>query len=87
VGQHSNWQWHLDEVFVKINGERFYLWRAVDHEGEVLECFVTKRRNKAAAKKFLIKAMRKYGSPRIITLILFYLQKAINCEKQLNREL
>ena len=55
VGQHSNWQWHLDEVFVKINGERFYLWRAVDHEGEVLECFVTKRRNKAAAKKFLIK--------------------------------
>ena len=35
VDQHSNWQWHLDEVFVKINGERFYLWRAVDHEGEV----------------------------------------------------
>ena len=67
VGQHSNWQWHLDEVFVKINGERFYLWRAVDHEGEVLECFVTKRRNKAAAKKFLIKAMRKHGSPKIIT--------------------
>ena len=29
--RHSNWQWHLDEVFVKINGERFYLWRAVDH--------------------------------------------------------
>ena len=51
AGQHSNWQWHLDEVFVKINGERFYLWRAVDHEGEVLECFVTKRRNKAAAEE------------------------------------
>ena len=67
AGQHSNWQWHLDEVFVKINGERFYLWRAVDHEGEVLECFVTKRRNKAAAKKFLIKTMRKHGSPKIIT--------------------
>ena len=67
AGQHSNWQWHLDEVFVKINGERFYLWRAVDHEGEVLECFVTKRRNKAAAKKFLIKIMRKHGSPKIIT--------------------
>jgi putative transposase len=32
----SKWQWHLDEVFVNINGERFYLWRAVDHEGEVL---------------------------------------------------
>ena len=52
---------------MKINGERFYLWRAVNHEGEVLECFVTKRRNKAAAKKFLIKTMRKYGSPKIIT--------------------
>ena len=60
VGRHSNWQWHLDEVFIKINGERFYLWRALDHEGEVLECFVTKRRNKAAAKKFLIKAMQRF---------------------------
>ena len=67
AGHHSNWLWHLDEVFVKINGERFYLWRAVDHEGEVLECFVTKRRNKAAAKKFIIKTMRKHGSPKIIT--------------------
>ena len=67
VGRHSNWQWHLDEVFVKIKGERFYLWRAVDHEGEVLECFVTKRRNKAAAKKFLVKTMRKHGSPKVIT--------------------
>ena len=63
---HSNWQWHLDEVCVKIKGERFYLWRAVDHEGEVLECFVTKRRNKAVAKKFLIKTIRKHGSPKII---------------------
>ena len=33
----SGWRWHLDEVFVRINGERHYLWRAVDHEGEVLE--------------------------------------------------
>ena len=67
VGCHSNWQWHLDEVFVKINGERFYLWWAVDHEGEVLESFVTKRRDKAAAKKFLIKTMKKHGSPSVIT--------------------
>ena len=37
----SNGQWHLDEVFVKINGEAHYLWRAVDHEGEVLESYVT----------------------------------------------
>tara|TARA_B110000090_G_scaffold156597_1_gene172185 strand:- start:989 stop:1555 length:567 start_codon:yes stop_codon:yes gene_type:complete len=66
LGRHSNWQWYLDEVFVKINGERFYLWRAVDHEGEVLECFVAKRRNKAAAKRFLIKIIRKHGSPNVI---------------------
>ncbi len=58
---------YIDEVFVRINGKQHYLWRAVDHEGEVLECFVTKRRNKAAAKKFLIKVMRKHGSPKIIT--------------------
>ena len=35
--QSSRWRWHLDEIFVKINGERHYLWRAVDHEGDVLE--------------------------------------------------
>ena len=46
-GMHSsNWKWHLDEVFVKINGEKHYLWRAVDHEGEVLESYVTKKRDK-----------------------------------------
>ena len=50
--QVTQWQWHLDEVFVKINGVQHYLWRAVDHEGEVLESFVTKKRDKAAALKF-----------------------------------
>ncbi|MCL5779325.1 IS6 family transposase [Limibaculum sp. FT325] len=59
----SNWRWHVDEVFVKINGERHYLWRAVDHEGEVLEAVVTKRRNKKAALKFLRKLMGRYGRP------------------------
>ena len=44
--QSSNW--HLDEVFVKINGERHYLWRAVDHEGGVLESYVTKRETKSS---------------------------------------
>ena len=43
---YSSWRWHLDEVFVRINGERYYLWRAVDHEGNVLEAFVTKRRDR-----------------------------------------
>jgi len=62
----SNWRWHVDEVFVKINGERHYLWRAVDHEGEVLEAVVTKRRNKKAALKFFRKLMRRYGRPQQI---------------------
>lgn len=62
----SRWRWHLDEVFVKINGDLHYLWRAVDHEGEVLESFVTKRRDKKAALKFLRKAMRKHGQPEVI---------------------
>ena len=59
----SQWCWHLDEVFVKINGERQYLWRAADHEGEVLESFVTKTRDKKAALKSIKKAMRKHGRP------------------------
>ena len=62
----SRWRWHLDEMFVKTNGERHYLWRAVDHEGEVLESYVTKTRDKKAALKFLKKAMRKHGSPEVI---------------------
>ncbi|MBT8413869.1 MAG: IS6 family transposase [Boseongicola sp.] len=62
----SRWRWHLDEMFVKINGERNYLWRAMDHEGEVLESFVTKTRDKKAALKFLKKAMRKDGRPEVI---------------------
>ena len=48
-------------MFVKINGEMHYLWRAVDHEVEVLESFVTKTRDKKAALKFLKKAMKKHG--------------------------
>ena len=63
---YSNWQWHLDEVFVKINGETHYLWRAVDHEGEVLESFVTKRRDRKAAMKFLKKAMKRYDQPEVV---------------------
>ncbi len=62
----SKWRWHPDAVFVKINGERHYQWRAVDHEGEVLESFVTKTRGKKAALKFLKKAMRKHGRPEVL---------------------
>ena len=63
---HSNWRWHLDEVFVKINGETHYLWRAVDHEGEVLECFVSGRLDRKAAMVFLKKIMKRYGKPQEI---------------------
>ncbi len=63
---HIQWRWHLDEVFVRINGEIYYLWRAVDHEGEVLEVFVTKRRDRRAALRFLRKAMKRYGRPEAI---------------------
>ena len=59
------WRWHLDEVFVKINGKLCYLWRAVDHEGEVLETVVTAKRDKAAALKFQ-RIMKKYGQPRSV---------------------
>ena len=63
---YSNWRWHLDEVFVKINGETHYLWRAVDHEGEVLEAFASKRRDRKAALVFLKKIMKRYGRPLAI---------------------
>tara|TARA_S200000501_G_scaffold247281_1_gene231683 strand:- start:64 stop:771 length:708 start_codon:yes stop_codon:yes gene_type:complete len=63
---HSNWKWHLDEVFVKINSETHYLWRAVDHEGEVLEAYFTKRRDRKAALDFLKKIMKKHGAPKVI---------------------
>jgi len=62
----SNHKWHLDEMYVKINGEIHYLWRAVDHEGEVLEALATKRRDKKAALKLLKKLIRRYGEPEYI---------------------
>jgi putative transposase len=61
----THWQWHLDEVFVKINGETHYPWRAVDHGGEVLKSFVTKHRDRKAALKFLRKPMKRHGRPHI----------------------
>jgi putative transposase len=62
-----HWQWHVDEVYVKINGETHYLWRAVDHEGEILESYVTKTRDKAAALAFLKKALKRHG--RVETIV------------------
>ena len=53
-------------MFVRINGETHYLWRAADHEGEVLEVLATKRRDRKAALKFLKRAMKRYGRPRAV---------------------
>ncbi len=61
------WRWHLDEMYVRVSGEMVYLWRAVDHEGEVLESYVTKTRDKAAALRFMKKALKRHGSPEAIT--------------------
>ena len=63
----THWRWHLDEVYVKINGEMHYLWRAVDHEGEVLESFATKTRDKAAALTFMKKLMKRHGRATAVT--------------------
>ncbi len=60
-------RWHLDEVFLKINGRSHYLWRAVDQDGDVLDILVQNRRDKKAAKKFfrkLLKGLRYV--PRVI---------------------
>ena len=63
-----HWRWHLDEMYVKLNGEMVYLWRAVDHEGEVLESYVTKKRDKTAALRFMKKALKRHGqAEKIVT--------------------
>jgi putative transposase len=61
-----HWRWHVDEVFVKINGETHYLWRAVDHEGELLESYVTRKRDKAAALRFFKKTLKRHGKAETI---------------------
>jgi putative transposase len=64
----THWKWHLDEVFVKINGETRCLWRAVDHEGEVLEAFVSRRRDRKSALKFLRKLLKRHGPAKAIVM-------------------
>lgn len=63
-----HWKWHLDEMYVKLNGEMVYLWRAVDHEGELLESYVTRKRDKSAALRFIKKTLKRHGkAERIVT--------------------
>ncbi|QFS83571.1 hypothetical protein FIU97_12080 [Roseivivax sp. THAF40] len=63
----SRWRWRLDEVFVTIIGKTHYLWRAVDHEGEVLESVVTKRSDCKGALKFLRELMKRHGRVEVLT--------------------
>jgi putative transposase len=65
---YSQSRWHLDKAVVRINGATHYLWHAVDHEGEVLEVFATKSRDRRAALKFLKRTMNRYGHPRSIAI-------------------
>ena len=87
---YPQWRWHLDEAFVKVNGKLCYLWRAVDHEGEVLELVVTAKRDKAAALKFLKRIMKKYGRPRTVVtdgLCSYPSDKALMTPQHLTRRL
>ena len=63
---HPQWRWHLEEVFVEISGKTHSPWRAVDHEGEVLEVFASRRRDRGAAHKFLKRTMKRHGQPKAI---------------------
>ena len=66
-------------MFVLINGKTHYFWCAVDHEGEVLDVFATKRRDRGAAPRFLKRAMMRYGPPTsIVTDKLRSYQAAMN---------
>src|SRR3981081_3094770 len=61
-------RWHLDEMVVRIAGRQMYLWRAVDHEGEVLDMLVQRRRDKRAALRLMRKLLRKQGFvPKLLT--------------------
>jgi hypothetical protein len=57
-----HWRWHLDEMDVKLNGEMVYLWQAIDQEGEVLESYVTRTRDRTAALRFMKKVLKRHGS-------------------------
>ena len=59
-------KWHLDEMTIKINGEHFILWRAVDSKGQELDIFLQKRRNKKSAIRFLTRLLGCYPAPKII---------------------
>jgi putative transposase len=80
------WKWHLDEVYVNINGEMHCLWRAVDQEGEILESYVTRTRDKQAALAFMKKALKRHGSadPRFARAHWAYAQQIGGLETKID---
>ncbi len=80
-------KWHLDEMEIKIDGEKHYLWRAVDQQGQILDLLVQKRRNTQAAKKFFKKIIKKEGFiPRVVVTDKLKSYKAAMRELGLNAE-
>ncbi|MGB7302135.1 MAG: DDE-type integrase/transposase/recombinase [Burkholderiaceae bacterium] len=66
-GSKGSDRWFADEMFVKINGEQLYLWRAVDQDGDVLDIMVQRRRNRIAAERFFRKVLERQGrAPRTV---------------------
>ena len=59
-------KWHIDEVHVKIKGQRYWLWRAIDEEGYELDILLQARRNAQAAKRFFKKLLKAYEPPRVL---------------------
>jgi len=59
-------KWHMDEVVIPINGKKYWLWRAVDSQGDVLDILVQSRRNRQAADRFFRKLFKAFGEPRVI---------------------
>jgi putative transposase len=77
-------KWQLDEMVVTINGSRHWLWRAVDQHGAVLDVLVQSRRDKAAAKRLMLKLLKRHGCPRVIVTDKLRSYAAANNEIGLN---
>lgn len=63
----GQWHWQLDEMYVKLDGEMVYLWRAVDQDGDIFESYITKTRDKHAALCFMKKTLKRHGHVETIT--------------------
>ena len=62
-------KWHLDEVVITINGTKYWLWRAVDANGDVLDILVQPQRNAKAARRFMARLIARFGEPRVVITV------------------